>query len=111
MHLFVFVVFVVKQKTAYELRISDWISDVCSSDLLIAERSGVPTSAIRRGRYGAGQINSLVDASGEVAGLNIHFYHRPWIDPTQLRLATARLIRRYGEIGRASCRERVSLDG
>src|SRR3546814_10070581 len=24
-----------KQKTAYELRISDWSSDVCSSDLLI----------------------------------------------------------------------------
>src|SRR3546814_16675032 len=26
-------VFVVKQKTAYEVRISDWSSDVCSSDL------------------------------------------------------------------------------
>src|SRR3546814_957541 len=28
----VFRVFVVKQKTAYEVRISDWSSDVCSSD-------------------------------------------------------------------------------
>src|SRR3546814_3443679 len=27
------VVFVFKQKTAYEMRISDWSSDVCSSDL------------------------------------------------------------------------------
>src|SRR3546814_10960362 len=26
--------FVVKQKTAYEMRISDWSSDVCSSDLV-----------------------------------------------------------------------------
>src|SRR3546814_1421039 len=26
--------FIVKQKTAYEMRISDWSSDVCSSDLL-----------------------------------------------------------------------------
>src|SRR3546814_7329395 len=26
--------FFVKQKTAYEMRISDWSSDVCSSDLL-----------------------------------------------------------------------------
>src|SRR3546814_9905424 len=26
--------FVVKQKTAYEMRISDWSSDVCSSDLI-----------------------------------------------------------------------------
>src|SRR3546814_16256957 len=28
--------FFVKQKTAYELRISDWSSDVCSSDLAIS---------------------------------------------------------------------------
>src|SRR3546814_10667376 len=28
--------FVFKQKTAYDLRISDWSSDVCSSDLLDA---------------------------------------------------------------------------
>src|SRR3546814_9807895 len=27
------VIFFVKQKTAYEMRISDWSSDVCSSDL------------------------------------------------------------------------------
>src|SRR3546814_10555164 len=29
-----YVLFFFKQKTAYELRISDWSSDVCSSDLL-----------------------------------------------------------------------------
>src|SRR3546814_8149660 len=29
-----FIFFVFKQKTAYEMRISDWSSDVCSSDLL-----------------------------------------------------------------------------
>src|SRR3546814_2504762 len=29
-------VFFFKQKTAYEMRISDWSSDVCSSDLVIA---------------------------------------------------------------------------
>src|SRR3546814_4702019 len=29
-----FVVFFFKQKTAYEMRISDWSSDVCSSDLI-----------------------------------------------------------------------------
>src|SRR3546814_4539359 len=32
--LVVFVFFFFKQKTAYEMRISDWSSDVCSSDLL-----------------------------------------------------------------------------
>src|SRR3546814_15153923 len=29
-------IFFFKQKTAYEMRISDWSSDVCSSDLIIA---------------------------------------------------------------------------
>src|SRR3546814_7340531 len=33
--LFLFIVFFFKQKTAYEMRISDWSSDVCSSDLLL----------------------------------------------------------------------------
>src|SRR3546814_14502968 len=32
--MFLFFVFFFKQKTAYEMRISDWSSDVCSSDLL-----------------------------------------------------------------------------
>src|SRR3546814_7233198 len=30
-----FIFFFFKQKTAYELRISDWSSDVCSSDLIV----------------------------------------------------------------------------
>src|SRR3546814_9545059 len=33
--------FFFKQKTAYEMRISDWSSDVCSSDLLSLRRSEV----------------------------------------------------------------------
>src|SRR3546814_6274264 len=35
--LFVFLFFFFKQKTAYEMRISDWSSDVCSSDLYVGE--------------------------------------------------------------------------
>src|SRR3546814_2253161 len=34
-----FVFFFFKQKTAYEMRISDWSSDVCSSDLVNDQRS------------------------------------------------------------------------
>src|SRR3546814_7389220 len=33
--------FFFKQKTAYEMRISDWSSDVCSSDLMGMDRGGV----------------------------------------------------------------------
>src|SRR3546814_10280374 len=32
--LYIFFIFFFKQKTAYEMRISDWSSDVCSSDLV-----------------------------------------------------------------------------
>src|SRR3546814_1137925 len=41
----VFCVFFFKQKTAYEMRISDWSSDVCSSDLaggILVTQNGVP---------------------------------------------------------------------
>src|SRR3546814_12455018 len=42
-------VFFFKQKTAYEMRISDWSSDVCSSDLLCR----LPSGDIARGARGA----------------------------------------------------------
>src|SRR3546814_1412972 len=38
MSLVMWCVVLFKQKTAYERRISDWSSDVCSSDLDVAER-------------------------------------------------------------------------
>src|SRR3546814_9139910 len=34
-------IFFCKQKTAYEMRISDWSSDVCSSDLLVLSDQAV----------------------------------------------------------------------
>src|SRR3546814_3059367 len=39
MLLVVWCFFCFKQKTAYEMRISDWSSDVCSSDLLLEARA------------------------------------------------------------------------
>src|SRR3546814_973539 len=41
----IFYFFFFKQKTAYELRISDWSSDVCSSDL--AARAGERSRCLR----------------------------------------------------------------
>src|SRR3546814_8186171 len=38
--------FFFKQKTAYEMRISDWSSDVCSSDLALAGVSPDPNAAV-----------------------------------------------------------------
>src|SRR3546814_6260491 len=45
-------VFFFKQKTAYEMRISDWSSDVCSSDL--AAHRPRPASAPSRARLQEG---------------------------------------------------------
>src|SRR3546814_7107839 len=40
-----FLVFCCKQKTAYEMRISDWSSDVCSSDLSCTSARGNRSAA------------------------------------------------------------------
>src|SRR3546814_7444708 len=49
-----FVVFFFKQKTAYEMRVSDWSSDVCSSDLIdgLQRRLGL---ALAAGLVGLGE--------------------------------------------------------
>src|SRR3546814_15985420 len=40
--------FFFKQKTSYEMRISDWSSDVCSSDLLVAGVDRLPPRRVGR---------------------------------------------------------------
>src|SRR3546814_4039011 len=73
--------FFFKQKTAYEMRISDWSSDVCSSDL-VGVNCIVPAAETRlaEGRDTAG--------------------FPPW-GPELVAPAVG------WQIGRASCRERV----
>src|SRR3546814_5573887 len=53
--------FFVKQKTAYEMRISDWSSDVCSSDLgrgLLDDAARLASTFLRRK-----QVAVVADAS------------------------------------------------
>src|SRR3546814_8921367 len=50
-----------KQKTAYEMRISDWSSDVCSSDL----RNLALIEPRHRGRPSATRFSTAVAQSGE----------------------------------------------
>src|SRR3546814_2416583 len=97
-----FVLFFFKQKTAYELRISDWSSDVCSSDLL-AHRHPVGKGPAEHRR---------------VEGMRAFLVGRRQLVPVALAHAVAAergavLVARAAhhvegiEIGRASCRERV----
>src|SRR3546814_11284494 len=53
--MFFCMIFFFKQKTAYELRISDWSSDVCSSDLHGHDRGRGRAAAVRRG-HAAGRF-------------------------------------------------------
>src|SRR3546814_5222715 len=53
--------FFFKQKTAYEMRISDWSSDVCSSDL-----PGRDGAAIGPHRIAHDEVYYVLDGAGEV---------------------------------------------
>src|SRR3546814_9012081 len=79
--------FFFKQKTAYEMRISDWSSDVCSSDLLVR---ALEVERGRPGEVGAGFEHEAVRGAR--------------IEPDVDHVAHLLI-----EIGRASCRERVSV--
>src|SRR3546814_7409630 len=64
--LMVLIFFFFKQKTAYEMRISDWSSDVCSSDLIRALRLHVG----RKARIGCGEAWCVsIVGMGFVVGL------------------------------------------
>src|SRR3546814_15388298 len=47
--MFLLIFFFFKQKTAYEMRISDWSSDVCSSDLIALSFSVVVATIVAHG--------------------------------------------------------------
>src|SRR3546814_8673702 len=79
------VFFFFKQKTAYEMRISDWSSDVCSSDLRLFPFRGV-----------------VFDVDPEFANTE------EWWESIPEAVRPEREQPFYHlQIGRASCRERV----
>src|SRR3546814_15984964 len=82
------------------MRISDWSSDVCSSDLL--QQLGNEGRELAGGAAGVGLAPE--DATEERLVLRLrHQRHTPVAD--RLDLERVELV--GGEIGRASCRERV----
>src|SRR3546814_10116455 len=100
--------FFFKQKTAYEMRISDWSSDVCSSDLLVQQ-----CFAARRHRTPSDRADNAVRIILE--GVQVGR-----LDDPRRRSGPAGSDQACGqtgaelqsgesrhEIGRASCRERV----
>src|SRR3546814_1918372 len=107
---FFFLFFFFKQKTAYEMRISDWSSDVCSSDLDVdGMGDGLAHAQVVQ------RLDRLVQVDGaELAGLedvDDRLFVLPRIlDPALLALAVdevqlaggeSQIAAGVGEIGRA----------
>src|SRR3546814_12966553 len=110
--------------TAYEMRISDWSSDVCSSDLVIGK---VPNL------HDCSAISLVILPSGSFFILDTYVTPDPTAEEVaEMTLLAAQHVRRFGltpkvallshssfgssnspsaqkmrKIGRASCRERV----
>src|SRR3546814_21191376 len=108
--------FFFKQKTAYEMRISDWSSDVCSSDLGVPDRLGTARVHIRDC---FGIVPDLLHGLSEDRkplgiALGVGLPHRLVHPRLQVVEHGAVLVGQTGqrllvdhEIGRASGRERV----
>src|SRR3546814_3049432 len=90
------VIFFFKQKTAYEMRISDWSSDVCSSDLQAL-----------LGLHLRGPVDQGNEAAlrGIGVGLQPGEAHREM--PASDAVAIAGVEIQYRQIGRESCMDRV----
>src|SRR3546814_1564263 len=96
--------FFFKQKTAYEMRISDWSSDVCSSDLTgtldqveltVTEIAKLESPTALAVRPGSPDLY-IADKGGTVRHIEV-------TEAEESRPARYELQ----QIGRASCRERV----
>src|SRR3546814_1368639 len=86
-------IFFFKQKTAYEMRISDWSSDVCSSDLLRI--------------VGIDEPRETDDVGGLVVQRDIEVLRRQQRADDLVDAPIQIVHVAGGKIGRASCRERV----
>src|SRR3546814_6082809 len=96
--------FFFKQKTAYEMRISDWSSDVCSSDLVVIPVAHNAGEYWRRNAFvkRPGMITVSFGPAIESQGISpdeLNAKVQAWIEGEMRQLNP--------EIGRASCRERV----
>src|SRR3546814_6609048 len=110
-------VFFFKQKTAYEMRISDWSSDVCSSDLVAQfdeERARFEIKHLKIGlARKSGQTNAEFEVNPQTTLTKIT--SQILSEGEQRALALAGFLSEVAltegsgpiivEIGRASCRE------
>src|SRR3546814_19611089 len=96
--------FFCKQKTAYEMRSSDWSSDVCSSDLM--PEGGILTVTVPGAVWGWDEVQRRFGA------LTFKETLQPAIDYAEPGFPISeRIAHDWEQIGRASCRERAGQYG
>src|SRR3546814_6820678 len=93
-------VFFFKQKTAYEMRISDWSSDVCSSDLVRLALGPDALIVSNRRVNGGVEILATDATSAEAAAASAAPMHSGAVSPPEGDTGVE-------ESGRAAWRERV----
>src|SRR3546814_1697595 len=81
------VFFFFKPKTAYEMRISDCSSDVCSSDLRLSRGLGTPRYPLAPARS-----NRRTPSAGDLCRPPLQFLERPLVD-TAVDRASSRPLR------------------
>src|SRR3546814_8852607 len=97
--------FFFKQKTAYEMRISDWSSDVCSSDLLADTKKEI-SAAVKLHTFAEWQERfAIIDACVEPVLSFAEACEHPQIKAREM------LVQVPSQLGRASCRESVCKYG
>src|SRR3546814_9561199 len=107
-----FLFFFFKQKTAYEMRISDWSSDVCSSDLsTIAERMRVISKREILQRFRRRAVAPLAPPELGHGGFEVALVEvgPQLVDEDELAVGRLRSEeRRVGKEGVSTCRSRWS---
>src|SRR3546814_21172855 len=101
-------IFFFKQKTAYEMRISDWSSDVCSSDLPFPHPGRAPNLSSDHKTNGGCRQRNRASHFPSVRRPCPALRRRSWAPSCWVSPACrypAPAVAR--EIGRAPCRERV----
>src|SRR3546814_20066531 len=100
MVVFVALFFLFKQKTAYEMRISDWSSDVCSSDLHLA-------AAADRAARMAEELDSIRERAALMHEA-LTDLRAEQIDSRSLLISISSEERRVGKACGSTCRSRWS---
>src|SRR3546814_19933691 len=124
------VVFFFKQKTAYEMRISDWSSDVCSSDLcdkvrafhracfsgeqeLQIQRTNTPICPRHARNFGVGNTLGSLMSNGHIMcpPPEVLVSCQASLGEGPVWVTAEQALYWVEKIGRASCRERWWQEG